>query len=134
MRHSLRNILSGVTVVLAVIAVLVLASISRAQPLQESGPSKTPAGDAANGRKVFNAVGCWQCHGFSAQGSSAGPKLGPDPISYAAFAGYLRVPKGEMPPYTSKVLSETQVADIYAFLKALPAARNAKDIPMLSPK
>jgi len=36
-----------------------------------------------------------------------------------------------MPPYTTKVLSDAQLEDIYAFLKSIPAARPLKDIPLL---
>jgi hypothetical protein len=37
-----------------------------------------------------------------------------------------------MPPYTSKVVSDQDVADIYAFLKSLPPAPSAKNIPLLN--
>jgi ubiquinol-cytochrome c reductase cytochrome c subunit len=45
---------------------------------------------------------------------------------------YVRAPQGEMPPYTAKVVSDAQLADIYAFLKAVPPPRDVKDIPLLS--
>lgn len=37
-----------------------------------------------------------------------------------------------MPPYTSKTVSDAQLADIYAFLKAIPRPRDAKEIPLLN--
>jgi hypothetical protein len=37
-----------------------------------------------------------------------------------------------MPPYEAKVLPDQDVADIYAFVKQLPAPRDAKDIPLLN--
>src|SRR5437773_1249891 len=111
----------GIVVVLSLIAALQLASVGA-----QFGSTPTPSGNAANGKKLYANVGCWECHGFSAQGGSAGPRLGPDPISFPAFTEYLRGPKGEMPPYTAKVLSEAQLADIYAFLKSLPPSRNVK--------
>ena len=41
----------------------------------------TPRGDVANGKKLFETVGCFQCHGFAGQGGAAGPKL-IDPAPY----------------------------------------------------
>jgi len=36
-----------------------------------------------------------------------------------------------MPAFTEKVLSEQDLTDIYAYLKAFAAAKAAKDIPLL---
>jgi mono/diheme cytochrome c family protein len=94
-----------------------------------------PKGDAANGRKVYLADGCFQCHGRVGQG---GLMTGPAPIlaqtkmPYAAFKRQLRMPINDMPPYPEKLLSEKEVADIYAFLQALPGRRPVKDFPILA--
>jgi mono/diheme cytochrome c family protein len=78
-------------------------------------------GRAADGKHLYMAYGCYQCHGREAQGSSStGPRIGPNPVAFAAFARYVRQPSGQMPPYTSKVVSESELADIYAFVQALP--------------
>jgi mono/diheme cytochrome c family protein len=37
-----------------------------------------------------------------------------------------------MPPYTAKVLSDAQLADIWAYVRTLPESRPAKDIPLLN--
>jgi cytochrome c1 len=37
-----------------------------------------------------------------------------------------------MPPYTEKVVSGQEFADIYAFLKSLPEPPKAKSIPLLN--
>src|SRR5262245_25621814 len=72
-----------------------------------------PPGSAEEGKKLFVADGCYQCHGYEAQGSSAtGPRLGPRPIAFAAFSRYVRQPTGQMPPYTAKVLPDTDLANI----------------------
>ena len=62
----------------------------------------------------------------------AGPRLGPDPIPFARFSQYVRNPTGDMPPYTEKVLSNPELADIYAFVqtRARPPAVNS--IPQLA--
>lgn len=82
-------------------------------------------GDAQRGKELFVKTGCYQCHGYEAQGASTGPRLGPDPVPFPRFASYVRKPTAEMPPYTTKVLSDTQLADIYAFVSARqkPTAR-----------
>jgi hypothetical protein len=38
-----------------------------------------------------------------------------------------------MPPYTAKVASDQDLADIYAYLKSFPTPPPAKDIPLLNP-
>jgi mono/diheme cytochrome c family protein len=93
--------------------------------------AQTPAGNAATGKKIFDAYGCYQCHDHDAKGG-AGARLAPKPIPFAAFTRYVRNPKGEMPPHTSKVVSDQELADIYAFLESIPAPPAAKSIPMLN--
>jgi hypothetical protein len=39
-----------------------------------------------------------------------------------------------MPPYTAKVVSEKELADIYAFLHTLPAPPPAKNVSLLEGK
>src|SRR5579872_5554121 len=84
------------------------------------GNAAAPTGNAQNGKKIFDADGCYQCHGHEAQGG-VGPRLGPRPLSWAAFSRYVRAPTEEMPPYTAKVVSDQELADIYAFLSSIPA-------------
>jgi ubiquinol-cytochrome c reductase cytochrome c subunit len=92
-------------------------------PASQSAAAQAPNGSAANGRKLFASIGCYQCHGYEAQGSTAtGPRLGPRPLPFPALSRYVRRPTGQMPPYTTKVLSDAELADIYAFLQAAPAA------------
>jgi hypothetical protein len=43
----------------------------------------------------------------------------------------VRQPTGEMPPYTSKVLSDTGLADVYSFLQSVPRPPEADNIPLL---
>lgn len=89
--------------------------------------------DAENGRRLFARYGCYQCHQLEAQGAAAtGPRLGPRPIPFANFTKYLRRPTGQMPPYTAKVVKDSELADIYAFLESLPAPPPVKDIPLLN--
>jgi len=91
-----------------------------------------PSGDAKNGRKLFVADGCYQCHGYEGQGATpTGPRLGPRPIAFAQFSKYVRNPTGQMPPYTTKSIPVKDLADIYAFLQSLPAPPTVDSIPAL---
>ena len=94
-------------------------------------PGRAADGNAANGKRLYTAYGCYQCHGREAQGSSAtGPRIGPNPVIFAAFARYVRQPNGQMPPYIRKVVSEAELVDIYAFVQALPQPAKVQDIPL----
>src|SRR3954470_4771007 len=92
-----------------------------------------PVSDAAkSGRKLFAADGCYQCHGYEAQGAApTGPRLAPRPIAFAQFSKYVRTPTGQMPPYTIKSVPDKDLADIYAFLQAQPAPPPVDSIPAL---
>ena len=93
---------------------------------------KPPAGNTQNGKKLYTSYGCFECHGHQAEGTSVGgPRLGPNPISFAAFTRYIRQPTGQMPPFTIKVTSDADLADIYAFLQSLPQPPKSGSIPAL---
>ena len=94
---------------------------------------RAPAGRANIGATMYKKVGCYQCHVNEAQGGANGPRIGPDPIPFARFVQYIRKPGGEMPPYTEKVLSAQDLADIYAFLQARQRPPALNTIPQLAP-
>lgn len=91
--------------------------------------AQAPAGNAGNGRLLFDQFACYNCHGRLGQGSVAGPRIGPRPLAAAALIAYVRKPTGQMPPFTDKVISDAQLTDIRAFLASVPDA--AKDPPLL---
>jgi ubiquinol-cytochrome c reductase cytochrome c subunit len=91
-----------------------------------------PRGNAESGKALFMKIGCYQCHGREGQGSTAtGPRLNQNPITYSRFSTYIRKPTGEMPPYTTKVVSEQQAADLFAYLQSLPKPPAVESIPLL---
>jgi ubiquinol-cytochrome c reductase cytochrome c subunit len=115
------------------IAALVGALGSASAMAQSAPAAAAPAGNARNGQTLFMKTGCYQCHGGEGQGGAAGPRLGPAPmLAFQGFATYVRAPRGEMPPYTAKVVSEQNLADMYAFLSALPGPPAVQSIPLLN--
>jgi mono/diheme cytochrome c family protein len=103
---------------------LVLAGILTAGAAQAE-PS------AANGRVLFAKVGCYQCHGYQGQGGGAGPRIAPDPLPFDGLAAFVRTSAGEMPPYTTTLLSDSDLADIYAYLQSIPHPPALADVPLL---
>ena len=87
---------------------------------------------AGNGKKLFTKYGCYECHGTQGQGTTAGARLAPKPIALAALIAYVRRPAGQMPPYTAKVVSDAELADIRAYLASIPDPPPAKNIPLLN--
>ena len=90
----------------------------------------TPSGNVANGKKLYDTIGCSQCHGYVGQGGAAGPEL-IDPTPYPAFIVQLRTPRQVMPPYTERVLTDQQVADIYAHVKTFPLPPDPSTLSIL---
>jgi len=90
-------------------------------------------GDAANGKRVFLADGCYYCHGTTgAGGGNAGPRLAPNPLPLAGVTAKLRTASGRMPVYSPAVLKDSEIADIVAYLQSIPKGKDAKDIPLLN--
>ena len=95
--------------------------------------SSRPSGRAGVGSQRYEEVGCYSCHSNQGQGGTQGPRLGPRPARWDRFAWYVRHPSGQMPPYTEAVLSDQDLADVYAFLESRPTPRPLSDIPLLAP-
>jgi mono/diheme cytochrome c family protein len=117
------------------VALAVCASGVRAQSAGQAEKSATtPTGNSETGKKIFTKDGCYECHGREGQGAAqgAGPRIGPPQLALDGFMSYVRQPSGQMPPYTAKVLSDQELADIYAYLQSRPKAKASKDIPLLN--
>lgn len=121
----------------AIVGVVLLAAF--ALPAQNTAPQPEksqaiPAGNVEAGKKIFTKDGCYECHGREGQGAAqgAGPRIGPPQLSFDAFTKYVRQPAAQMPPYTSKVISDQELADIFAYLQSRPKATPSKDIPLLN--
>lgn len=94
--------------------------------------AQTPAGDAVNGKKLFLRDGCYECHGYAAQGGRDGARIAVIGLNAQGLIRYVRAPAGQMPAYTAKVISDQELTDIHAYLQTLPKAKPAKDIPLLN--
>ena len=112
---------------------IVMMSTASALSGQTTQKPAAPAGDAENGKKICSSYGCYQGHNYAADGGGAGPRLAPKPIAFEAFSRQVRKPSNEMPPYTAKVVSDKELADIYAFLLTIPEPPAASSIPILKP-
>jgi mono/diheme cytochrome c family protein len=108
----------------------IYAFLESVAPAPPAGAALT--GSADNGKKLFAAYGCYECHGRQGAGASTGPRIGPPAITLAAVLRYVRAPTGQMPPYTAKVASDQDFTDIYTYLKSLPPPPSAASIPLLN--
>ena len=96
------------------------------------GAEVEAAADAAKGKGAFMKYGCWQCHGTVGQGSPiSGPKLAPDPMPLEAMSAFIRGSRRAMPPYREDVLPNADLADIHAYLAAVPKSLDYKTIQLL---
>ncbi len=94
------------------------AATALAVPALAAQAQDAAAPPAERGRILYEQVGCAACHGGVGQGGVAGPPLiAPGP--YEAFAAQTRAPRGDMPAYSARILSDAELADIYGFLRSL---------------
>jgi mono/diheme cytochrome c family protein len=113
----------------ALFAVLVGASF------QPAWSQQAAAGDAANGKKVYLVDGCFECHGRVGEGGAMNgpaPILAQTKLPFEAFKEQLRNPVNDMPPYPDAILSDKDLTDMFAFLRALPGPRATKDVPIIN--
>jgi len=89
-------------------------------------------GNAKAGADHWMKYTCYGCHGFSGQ-NGPGFRLVPMKMTVENFTKLVRNPGApqRMPPYSEKNLTDAQLADIWAYLKTLPDAPAAKDIPLI---
>src|SRR3954469_7774960 len=95
-------------------AVACIAAVSGAARAQDG------TGNAANGKRVYLADGCFTCHGRSGQGGALNypaPALAQIEMPVEAFVAFLRDAPNDMPAYSANVLSDKDAADIHAFLR-----------------
>jgi mono/diheme cytochrome c family protein len=94
-----------------------------------------PSAGAVSGKALYNdRFMCYTCHGYSGQNGS-GARLVPMKMTQEAFIAYVRNPSqpNRMPSFSAKVMSDAQLADVYAYIKSLPdSAPDPKTVPLLN--
>jgi mono/diheme cytochrome c family protein len=93
-----------------------------------------PAGNATHGKELFAKYSCYACHGFSGENGN-GARLVPMKFPQAGFIAYVRNPPrpNQMPSFSPKVLTDADLADIYAYIRTLPdSSPPPASIPILN--
>jgi mono/diheme cytochrome c family protein len=118
------------------IAFTLVAAAAFAMSAEGNGRAQdAPPGNAANGKTLYLAQGCFTCHGRAGQGGALNgpaPSLAKTEMPFEGFAGQLRDPANDMPAYSKALLSDQDVADIYAYVESVPGRQSPKDIPLLN--
>ena len=109
-----------------------LASLILAAGPDCAQQASAPAGNVENGKKLYVEVGCYQCHGLAGQGAlMTGPRVSRTELPFESFLYQLRHPSSQMPPYEAAALSDQDAADLYAYVRQMPAPRDPNSIPQL---
>jgi mono/diheme cytochrome c family protein len=126
--------LTTLSLTFAAAALLTAAlAIAGARPVRAD--DDVPTGDPVNGKRLYLADGCFECHGRAGQGGRfnyATPALAQIALPVESFIAFLREAPNDMPSFSSDVLSDKDAADIHAFLLTLPGPKPAKDFPLLN--
>jgi ubiquinol-cytochrome c reductase cytochrome c subunit len=115
----------------SILAVAVTLGLA-AQAIAQNAPADRSTGNADNGKKLYTTYYCYACHGTEGQGGRDGARIAPNPPSLATVRSYVRKPSGNMPPYSTRVVTDEELADIWAFLKTIPAPPPVRNIPLLN--
>jgi mono/diheme cytochrome c family protein len=123
------KLLKKIAVTVAAAAIIGAAAFAAVQA------QDAPHGDAANGKRLYLVDGCFTCHGRSGQGgayNTPAPILAHTAMPFDGFKGQVRNPINDMPAFPTAILSDKDIADIYAFVESLPGPRSPKDFPILN--
>ena len=109
-------------------------SAGQPQGAAPAAPAQAPAttGSAARGKQLYLDYSCYACHGYNAQ-TGNGQRLLPPRLTQQVFTLYIRAPRTQqMPAYSTKLLTDAEAADIYAYILSLPREPQMKDVPLLN--
>jgi mono/diheme cytochrome c family protein len=82
--------------------------------------SAEPLADAAAGKATWEKSLCARCHGANGEGKFAGPRAG-DTRTAAQWITQVRTPRANMPMFTEKQYSDSDITDMNEYMKTLPA-------------
>src|SRR6202046_4273465 len=104
-------------------------------------PTSPVTGNAATGKALYYAYGCYACHGYNGEtGARAFVGNWGNLGTEERFISFLRgranvapiVPSTSMPNFGESSLSDKQAKDIYAYIRTFKSnAPEVKDIPTL---
>jgi mono/diheme cytochrome c family protein len=110
----------------ATLAMVLIGLPASARAQEAAAKSKdAAAGDVPAGKRAFTGAGCVACHGADGKGTTLAPQIAPPPVPLADLIHYVRQPSGKMPPVTSSVVSDRQLANIYAYLQSVAPPSSA---------
>jgi mono/diheme cytochrome c family protein len=114
---------------------LLVAVLATSGPRAVRADDDAPTGDPVNGKRLYLADGCFECHGRAGQGGRFNyptPSLAQIALPVDSFIAFLREAPNDMPSFSADVLSDKDAADIHAFLSSLPGPKSPKDFPLLN--
>ena len=114
----------------ACVGMVVAGILASSAWAQTPATTTAPTGDADAGRRMYTVKSCYLCHGTEGQGGVPYPRIARIQRGQENFIRYVRRPV-RMAAYSEAVVSDTELADIYAFLRSLPAPRPVDEIPLL---
>ena len=114
-----------------------------ASPARSQPPTSPVTGDAASGKKLFEAYSCYACHGYGGEtGRAFVGNWSGNLATEAAFIAFLRAranvapvqPVTNMPNYSAGTLSDARAKDIYAYIRTFRshAPVSVEDIPVFN--
>jgi mono/diheme cytochrome c family protein len=114
------TVVASLTGVLAVAAGSSSFATSTTAPAAAQVIADAPAGDAANGKKLFGA-NCASCHGATGTEGGVGPSLKGEKSkkNQAATVAWIKNPKAPMPKLFPNPLSAKDVNDVAAYVETL---------------
>ncbi len=89
---------------------------------------------AERGQALYQKNMCFTCHGTAGNGGerTSGPRLTPNVWPLEAMKIQMRNPRQDMPRYGEKFVSDSDLADIHAYLTTIKAGPKVLDIPLLA--
>lgn len=114
-----------------------------ASPARSQPPTSPVTGNAANGKKLYEAYSCYACHGYNGEtGRAFVGNWSGNLATEAAFIVFLRAranvapvqPATSMPNFSAGTLSDARAKDIYAYIRTFTshAPASAEDIPVFN--
>ena len=120
----------------ALLTAIVFAATALSFDLPRAAPDdEVKTGDPVKGKRIYLAVGCFECHGRAGQGGRFNyptPALAQIELPVESFIAFLRDAPNDMPAFSTDVLSDRDAADIHAYLRSLPGRKPVKDFPLLN--